>query len=88
VRVVGDDEIGYRRNGEGITLARGGGGSEGWTTSEKREEAELKPANEWTVKPTTPCDAQRAVQPIVQYGPFHRAPLKKKWLLFLLVLVD
>jgi hypothetical protein len=26
VRVVGDDEIGYRRNGEGITLARGGGG--------------------------------------------------------------
>jgi hypothetical protein len=25
VRVVGDDEIGYRRNGEGITLARGGG---------------------------------------------------------------
>jgi hypothetical protein len=23
--VVGDDEIGYRRNDEGITLARGGG---------------------------------------------------------------
>jgi hypothetical protein len=65
-----------------------GGGSEGWATSEEREEAESKPANEWTVKPTTPCDVQRVVQPIVQYGPFHRAPLKKKWLLFLLILVD